>query len=342
MKTWICEFDSGEVRICSHFNCHGQEPRNELLPVAHKLVVNALQARPQLEDIEVWIGLERTSKYTRSLGSVLLRDDLLTSLYGRRPRKLVLYLYKDRLIIFRQRGTSLVVQLDTYPNDLLLVTYNLAPNNSALVTIFLERERGLEETNPIVFARILFDDLEKAQVWSAFLTNTLLPSSTTTMMCQSMMERVSKSEEVTVGDMVSPNSDSASGPVFPRITGNGSAERFFESNLQSSRGTGVDDSTPTYGNRSPTLQEISEDEAAVSVFRLRMEKIKSLVPILDGRIEPIRFCLFNKIRIGIVHHPEIIDSKGEILDLWLDMQVSSGAGQVLTLIFLSYLMVRFL
>jgi len=108
MKTWICEFDSGEVRICSHFNCHGQEPRNELLPVAHKLVVNALQARPQLEDIEVWIGLERTSKYTRSLGSVLLRDDLLTSLYGRRPRKLVLYLYKDRLIIFRLSSSILI------------------------------------------------------------------------------------------------------------------------------------------------------------------------------------------------------------------------------------------
>jgi hypothetical protein len=218
------------------------------------------------------------------------------------------------------------------------VTYNLAPNNSALVTIFLERERGPEETSSIVFARILFDDLEKAQVWSAFLTNTLLPSSTTTVMCQSMMERVSKSEEVTVGDMVSPNSDpvsgpvskskevmvgdmvspdsdSVSGPVFPSITDNESAKRSCESNLQSSRGTGVDDSTPTYGNKSPTLQEISEDEAAVSVFRLLVEQMNSLAPIFKAGIEPISVCLFNKIRVGIVHHPEMIDSKGEILDL---------------------------
>jgi hypothetical protein len=140
----------------------------------HVLVTAALDTRPRLEDIEVWEGQYRCSKFSHSLGMLLLRSKLEVSFQAKRSKKMVVYLFSDRLAIFRSRGAALVLQLDTYPRNLLLITYEPLKNPyHRRITIYWEE--NIAGTSSVRFAKLFFRSTEESKVWESFLGATLLP-----------------------------------------------------------------------------------------------------------------------------------------------------------------------
>jgi hypothetical protein len=141
---------------------------------SRELITAALDARPRLEDIEVWEGQNRCSKFAHSLGMLLLRCELEVSFQARRPKKMIVYLFADRLAIFRAKGAALVLQLDTYPRNLLVITHQPL-KNPIYRHIMIYWEAKIDGTNSVRFAKLLFGNAEESKIWESFLAATLLP-----------------------------------------------------------------------------------------------------------------------------------------------------------------------
>ncbi len=139
------------------------------------LMTAASNARPRLEDIEVWHGHTRCYKFTRLLGKLLLRNELEVSFQGRRPKKMIVYLFADRLAIFRAKREALILQLDIHSRRPLLIT-NTSVENSVYwyVTIYWgENVPGAGYA--VRFVKLFLGTAEESNVWESFLAATLLP-----------------------------------------------------------------------------------------------------------------------------------------------------------------------
>lgn len=155
-------------------------PDNAALSQTHPRLSKALMtaasnARPRLEDIEVWHGHTRCYKFTRSLGKVLLRNELEVSFQGRRPKRMIAYLFAERLAIFRAKGEALILQLDIRSGRPLLIT-NTAVENSVYwyVTIYWG-ENIFGAGYSVRFVKLFLGTAEESNVWENFLAATLLP-----------------------------------------------------------------------------------------------------------------------------------------------------------------------
>jgi hypothetical protein len=155
-------------------------PDNATLSQTHPrlsktLMIAASNARPRLEDIEVWQGHTRCYKFTRSLRKLLLRNDLEVSFQGRRPKRMIVYLFADRLAIFRAKRGALMLQLDIHSGRPLLIT-NTAVEDSVYwyVTIYWG-EKIFGAGYSVRFVKLFLGTAEESNVWESFLAATLLP-----------------------------------------------------------------------------------------------------------------------------------------------------------------------
>jgi hypothetical protein len=155
-------------------------PDNATLSQTHPrlsktLMIAASNARPRLEDIEVWQGHTRCYKFTRSLRKLLLRNDLEVSFQGRRPKRMIVYLFADRLAIFRAKREALMLQLDIHSGRPLLIT-NTAVEDSVYwyVTIYWG-EKIFGAGYSVRFVKLFLGTAEESNVWESFLAATLLP-----------------------------------------------------------------------------------------------------------------------------------------------------------------------
>jgi hypothetical protein len=87
---------------------------------------------------------------------------------------MAVYRFADRLAIFRAKGAALVLQLDTYPQNLLLITHKSLKNPYRRpITIYWEA--NISGTSSVRFAKLLFRNVGESKAWESFLGATLLP-----------------------------------------------------------------------------------------------------------------------------------------------------------------------
>jgi hypothetical protein len=158
------------------FDCPDNATISQNHPILSKaLMTAASNARPRLEDIEVWHGHTRCYKFTHSLGKLLLKSELEVSFQGRRPKRMIVYLFADRLALFRAKGEALILQLDIHSRRPLLIT-NTAVENSIYwyVTIYW-RENIFGVGSSVRFVKLFLETAEMSNVWESFLAAILLP-----------------------------------------------------------------------------------------------------------------------------------------------------------------------
>jgi hypothetical protein len=130
---------------------------------------------PQIQEVDIWIGRERTSKYSKLLGSPLLRDIVLISAEGRKFKENVVYLSPTYLLFFRKRGESLILQYEIARADILQVIYHVYLDNAAEVRICWKTFS--KEPGSVAFALLHFDEIDNAKVWAGSLAPNVWPES---------------------------------------------------------------------------------------------------------------------------------------------------------------------
>jgi len=149
----------------AHHNC----------PPALRLISKTYWALPRVQEMIIWVGSEQSSNYKETLGPLILHDNLLSAVNNDRPKKFLVYLYTDRLILFKKQKNALVLHQDISTIDLLLVTYDVTLGNS-FEKVSVYWKSGSSDCGAISCVSFLFDDKDFAAVWAAFLAARTLPT----------------------------------------------------------------------------------------------------------------------------------------------------------------------
>jgi hypothetical protein len=158
----------GGYPMLNHYRDVSGSSWRKLTGLAHHMLLVSMVARPKIQDTDIWIGQERTSKFKdKSLGSVLLKDIIYLSVEGRRSKWMAICLYPSCLLFFRQRDVSLILQYEIPRSNILQVTFHRKEDRWAEVFVFWKSFSKEPET--ATSALLTFDNEDRAKVWAGFL-----------------------------------------------------------------------------------------------------------------------------------------------------------------------------
>ncbi|KAE9364704.1 hypothetical protein N431DRAFT_489220 [Stipitochalara longipes BDJ] len=144
-----------DPQLCSH----------GLLPGLMRQMFSMSKASQLIKDEDIWIDKERTLKYKQFAEATTLRGVVSVSVAQKRIKKMVVSLHPTYMFLFRERGSSLILQQEIPRANILLVTHDSQLRQEVSVCW----KSSSTEPSSIAYLKMIFDDATKAKVWASCL-----------------------------------------------------------------------------------------------------------------------------------------------------------------------------
>lgn len=142
-------------------------------PVQMRQMLWRSKASRLIKDRDIWIGQERTSRYDQFTEAATLRGVISVSLGHKRTKKMLVSLHPTYLLLFRERGVSLVLRDEIPRANILLVTHDFQGPPRYEVGVCWKS--ASTEPTSMAYMKLVFDDSTEAKVWASCLAPKDLP-----------------------------------------------------------------------------------------------------------------------------------------------------------------------